>query len=180
MGYTHSWGWEETIPNYEQFPLWSADVEHLYDCYNENPPPDPYRKEPWSLFNPPFLGAWETTICGPHGDYYPIFRPEIVSFNGSRLTDNHCEAFEIRARDLEHRGFFSCKTWGNPYDLLVTAALVRFEYYFPQIAIHCGGGVEGLDDAVRLCQIAFGSARNPLRDASYCNFVDRTFGKRSA
>ena len=180
MGYTHSWGWDDTVPNANQFPLWSADVTRLLACYTMNPPANPWEEEPWFKLRPSLFGEWDTTIYGPHGFDPPIIRPDFVAFNGSRATENDCESFLIDAKALKWRHFFWCKTWGNPYDLLVTAALVRFEHYFPQIAIHCGGGVEGLDDAAELCRIAFGTGRNPLRDPSYCRFVDRVFGERSA
>jgi hypothetical protein len=34
-----------------------------------------------------------------------------------------------------------------------------------------GGGVEGLDAAAKLNQLAFGEGRNPLRDPTYRTFV---------
>ncbi|MEO7020110.1 MAG: hypothetical protein ABI234_08175 [Ktedonobacteraceae bacterium] len=180
MGYTHSWGWADTLPKVEQFSLWSADVARLLTCYTLNPPLNPWQDEPWFKLRPSLFGEWDTTICGPHGLDAPIIRSDFVAFNGNRATENNCESFQIDAKALTWRHFFWCKTWGNPYDLLVTAALIRFEHYFPQIAIHCGGGVEGLDDAADLCQAAFGVGRNPLRDPKYCRFVDRVFGERSA
>lgn len=180
MGYTHSWGWADTIQHAEQFPLWSADVARLLAVYKENPPPNPWREEPWFRIHPNLFGHWDTAICGPYGFAEPIIRPDFVAFNGNRATENECESFQMDAQALKWRYFGSCKTRGNPYDLLVTAALIRFKYYFPEIAIHCGGGVEGLDDAARLCRIAFGQGRNPLRDAAYCRFVDRVFGQCSA
>lgn len=180
MGYSHSWGWADTIPNANRFALWSADVTRLLACYNENPPSNPWEDEPWFKLRPGLFGEWDTTVCGPYGFGEPIIRPDFVAFNGNRETENDCEGFLIDIKDLNWRCFSWCKTWGNPYDLLVTAALVRFEHYFPQIAIHCGGGVEGLDDAADLCRMAFGVGRNPLRDPAYCRFVDRVFSERSA
>lgn len=180
MGYTHTWGWEDALPKAEQFSLWSADIRRLLACYNENPPPNPWQDEPWFKLRPDLFGKWDTTICGPHGFGEPIIREDFVAFNGNRETENHCESFIIDARSLKRGRSFTCKTWGNPYDLLITAALVRFEHYFPQIAIYCGGGVEGLDDATELCRTTFGSGRNPLRDPAYCRFVDQFFGERSA
>lgn len=180
MGYTHAWGWADSVPNAEQFPKWSADVRRLLACYRENPPLNPWREHPWFKYHPELFDAWDTAICGPYGVDAPILRPAFVAFNGNRATDNHCEAFLLDAKDLKFRCFSYCKTWGNPYDLLVTAALIRFKHYFPDIAIHCGGGVEGLDDAAELCRLAFGEGENPLRDPAYCRFVDRVFGERSA
>jgi hypothetical protein len=180
MGYTHSWGWADALPNAEQFSLWSADVRRLLACYKENPPPNPWEEEPWWHLAPHLMGKWDTTICGPYGFDEPIIRSDFVAFNGNRETENECEAFIVDARMLKHRHFFWCKTWGNPYDLLVTASLVRLQHYYPQIAIYCGGGVEGLDDAAQLCLTAFGAGQNPLRDPAYCRFVDRVFGERSA
>lgn len=180
MGYTHSWGWRSGLPEAELFSRWSVDVAHLLDCYNNNPPPNPWQDEPWFKYHPTLFGQWNTTICGPQGFDQPIIRPDFVAFNGNRATENNCEGFIMDARDLQGRCFFSCKTWGNPYDLLITASLIRFEFYFPQIAIFCGGGVEGLDEGAELCLKAFGVGRNPLRDPLYCRFVDNVFSERSA
>lgn len=180
MGYTHSWGWAEAIPNAGQFSQWSADVLRLLACYQENPPPNPWRDDPLLNYHPTFFGAWDTTIRGPYGFDVPLIRPDFVAFNGNRATENDCEAFVIDARDLRHRCYSFCKTWQNPYDLLVTAALIRFKHYFPRTAIYCGGGVEGLDDAAEFCRVAFGTGQNPLRDPAYCRFVDSIFGQRSA
>lgn len=180
MGYTHSWGWTEFISQTEKFPLWSADVARLLAFYKKNPPPNPWENEPWFKVYPDLFGQWDTTICGPYGFDQPIIRPDFIAFNGNRATENNCESFVVDAKLLKRRHFFSCKTWGMPYDMLVTAALVRFAYYFPQVAIHCGGGAEGLDDAAELCRTVFGVGDNPLRDQVYCRFVDAAFGKRSA
>ncbi len=180
MGYTHSYGWEDRLPDAGQFALWSADVTRLLACYNENPPPNPWRDEPWFQKHPTLFGQWDTTICGPYGFDQPLIRSDFVAFNGKRASENDCESFLIDARYLEGRHFFSCKTWGHPYDLLITASLIRFEHYFPQIAIYCGGGVEGLDEGAELCRKAFGVGRNPLRDPAYCRFVDSIFSARSA
>ncbi|HEY0753546.1 MAG TPA: hypothetical protein VGD98_06255 [Ktedonobacteraceae bacterium] len=180
MGYTHSWGWEDTLPQAELFSVWSADVARLLTCYNEKPPLNPWRDEPWFKYHPDLFGQWDTTICGPYGFDKPIIRPDFVAFNGNRKSENDCEPCVIDAKALGWRCFFSCKTWGHPYDLLITAALIRFEHYFPSIAIYCGGGVEGLDAGAELCQQAFGIGRNPLKDPAYCRFVDSVFGERSA
>lgn len=180
MGYTHSYGWEEKLPHAEQFVFWSADVAQLLACYNENPPPNPFEGEWWFERYPTLFGQWDTTICGPHGFDQPLLRPDFVAFNGSRASENHCERFLIDVRHLARRHFYECKTWGNPYDLLITAALIRFYHYFPQIAIYCGGGVEGLDAGTALCEKAFGCGSNPLRSPSYCRFVDSVFRVRSA
>ena len=80
MGYTHSWGWTDTIPNAEQFPLWSADVARLLACYKENPPSNPWEDEPWFRFHPNLYGQWDTTICGPYGFDAPIIRPDFVAY----------------------------------------------------------------------------------------------------
>lgn len=180
MGYTHSWGWASSLPDIERFSLWSADVARLLTNYKENPPANPWENEPWFRFYPHLFGQWDTTICGPYGFDLPIIRPDFVAFNGNSATENSCESFTLDAKTLKWRHSCYCKTWGMPYDLLVTSALVRFEHYFPQIAIHCGGGAEGLDDAAELCRVTFGTGRNPLRDPVYCRFVDSFFDERSA
>ncbi|HEY1352624.1 MAG TPA: hypothetical protein VGF67_23640 [Ktedonobacteraceae bacterium] len=180
MGYTHSWGWAQALPYSERFPLWSIDVAQLLACYQQNPPPNPWSEEPWFKVRPDLIGTWDITICGPFGFDLPIIRPDFVAFNGNRASENNCESFLIDACSLSHGHLSTCKTWGKPYDLLATAALIRFKHYFPAVAIHCGGGVEGLDDAAHLCRVAFGQGRNPLRDAAYCRHVDRFFEVRSA
>ncbi len=181
MGYTHSWGWADSIADAKKFARWSADVKLLHVAYNENPPLNPFDQSLFPFPIPKKLAeGWDYTIRGLEGTGAPTFTRKRVCFNGNQATDNHCESFLIYCNDLSYRRFFYCKTAGKPYDLLVTAALVRFEHYFPQLAIYCGGGVEGLDDAAQLCKKVFGVGRNPLLDPAYCRYVDNLFGDRSA
>jgi len=171
MGYSHSWEWNKRIADPLKFARWCGDVIVLLAYYYKNPPAQPTSDFLLDALLITGNAQRDVTICGPGGDCHPIFRPDRVSFNGNRATKNECEAFTIRATDLEHGCHSWCKTWANPYDLLVCAALVRFEHYFPQIKIQCGGGAAGLDAAAMLNQMAFGEVRNPLRDPIYQKFV---------
>jgi hypothetical protein len=49
----------------------------------------------------------------------------------------------------------------QPYDLLVTAALVRLASYFPEIRVSSDGGIAGLQLGTRLCCDIFGAGVNP-------------------
>lgn len=110
MGYTHSWEWDDKIADPKKFARWCGDVLVLLAYYNENPPPNPYKEEPWIWFPRTSIPDWNTTICGPRGDCdHPIFQPDIVSFNGHRASDNACEPFVMDIRDLEHKSGSWCK-----------------------------------------------------------------------
>ena len=69
--------------------------------------------------------------------------------------------FMLRSWDQieEGRYFCSCETHFKPYDLLVTAALIRLkERLGDQIIISSDGGEHGFADAKKLCRELFGFA----------------------
>ena len=166
MGYTHSWRWKSplahTEADAEKFAQWSRDVRTLLEYYPDLQPH-------WAFLDRfPLPETWDITIRGPAGFGEPIFNESQVSFNGDRETGNATEDFTIRLKHLYEAKFYAfCKTAHDPYDLLVIAALVRFAYYFPTVALYSGGGEAGLDAGVKLCSKAFGVGINPLSDPAY-------------
>jgi hypothetical protein len=102
--------------------------------------------------NNPVVGPWfsgallDTRVCGGNcaGEHFLVDR-----------------SFLLRSWDQleDGRYFCSCETQYKPYDLLVTAALVRLkERLGDQILISSDGGEQGFADAKRLCRELFGFA----------------------
>jgi hypothetical protein len=62
---------------------------------------------------------------------------------------------------LERGGYFSkCETQFKPYDLIVTAALIRLkEHLHDEVFINSDGREKAFDDAKRLCRELFGWSR---------------------
>jgi hypothetical protein len=126
LGYTHYWEWTHPIADQERFSSWSREVAFLLQhlpAYGYN-------------------GRDPLVIRSFKGDGEPRCSDEEVSFNGDYTMgqDLGHEGFRITFADLKEENHFNCcKTAGKPYDLLVTAALIRFAYYFPDAIITSDG-----------------------------------------
>ncbi len=162
MGYTHYWNWEEPVANAERFVQWSKDVQRLLEEY----PSEPNR---W-VFEGKFPSPehWsEKKICGMEGTGEPVVSSTEVAFNGDAHFGNDDEPFALNLKMLgEPNGFCWCKTGYSPYDLMVTAALVRLHHYFPAINISSDGEFSGFEAGTAFCRRVFGEATNPIDDAS--------------
>jgi hypothetical protein len=100
----------------------------------------------------------------------PTITDSLVAFNGDANAGEAYATFSVSKEELingnpnlENRGFGACKTQGKPYDLLVTAALVRLAYYFPTMQISSDGGWPGMWEGSILCQEVFGVGVNPVK-----------------
>src|SRR4051812_1585992 len=126
MGYTHYWKWN-TLPDAGRFAQWSEDVKTLID----------------SLFLYPELTGGTLKICGPDGVGSPIVTDSKVAFNGDDEADEAHESFIVDLHnpkplvtllgptfpdDISLFDSF-CKTAREPYDLVVTASLIRLAYH---------------------------------------------------
>lgn len=174
MGYTHYWlNWDKVRVGADaEFALWSADVRTLID----------------SLFLYPEITEGSFNICGPDGTGQPIITDRLVALNGEAEEDEEYESFIIGLDNpvlsiaflteittaqpdttltLDTQLPFSklfCKTACEPYDLVVTAALIRLAYYFPQVEIASDGDQEDWQPASTLCQKIFGEGDIPFKD----------------
>lgn len=162
MGYTHYWKWH-TAPDAERFTQWSADVKTLLD----------------SLFLYPEITEDSLVIRGPNGTGSPVLTSSLVAFNGDADTDENHESFYLDfdnpqpwlslsagRYDFAQAPFDSfCKTARCPYDLIVTAALIRLAHYFPtEVKISSDGEAEDWASGSLLCQKVFGAGDIPLQD----------------
>jgi len=127
-------------------------------------------KEHYLLFEYGEEGTAPIVICGADGTGNPTITDSLVNFNGDVSQEERCENFYVSKEVLmegnhfrEHKGFRACKTRGYPYDLLVTAALVRLAYYFPTMQISSDGGWPGMWEGSILCQEVFGVGVNPVK-----------------
>lgn len=100
--------------------------------------------------NHPVVGPWfsgallETRVCGGccAGEPFAVDR-----------------VFLVRDWDQQDDGryFQSCETAYKPYDLAVTATLIRLKEHFPeQVSISSDGQEHAFEDAKRLCRQLFG------------------------
>jgi hypothetical protein len=78
------------------------------------------------------LASLDIELAGFEGHGAPIFKPDVVVFNGTNRAS--CEPFEIHQTEFDRRGrpdtFSFCKTQGLPYDLAVKIALVTLKLHF--------------------------------------------------
>ena len=143
MSYAHYWEWEYPIVDQELFSRWSADVSLLLQhlpAYGYN-------------------GKDPLVIRGFEGTGEPLCNNIEVSFNGDYTggQDFGHEGFKISLDDLKQPNFFNaCATAGKPYDLLVTAALLRFAYRFNSALITSDGNINAWKKASSLCEYVFG------------------------
>jgi len=127
-------------------------------------------KEQYLLFEYGEEGTAPIVIFGSDGTGNPTITDSLVAFNGDASQEEMYESFYVSKEELmegnpslEHKGFGACKTQGKPYDLLVTAALVRLAYYFPTMQISSDGGWPGMWEGSILCQEVFGVGVNPVK-----------------
>lgn len=166
MGYTHSLRRPKTL-DATRFTLWQSDVRRLLAALpaTTDTAGGYYRDVP-------------LRICGPWGLGGPIITPDGVYFNGDAQQDcdgetaDH-ETFYVKRvyqpeawekPEGKQRWYFTfCKTARKPYDVLVTAALIRLAYHFPEACkIESDGDADEWAAGAALCQQVFGVAVLPL------------------
>jgi hypothetical protein len=133
----------------------------------------------YPLDGPSYTLTAPLQVAGPLGTGRPELTDELVSFNGGGHVDVDgrpvrlgCETFYLERRrqpeewqEPDERGwiFECCKTRRMPYDLAVTAALVRLAYHFPEgVEVRSDGGAEEWEAGVELCRRLFGFAVLPF------------------
>jgi hypothetical protein len=141
MGYTHYWR-RKPVLEQEKFAQWAEDVRQLAGMCDKR----------------------EIAICGGDGTGLGQFGAEIVCFNGDESKNEDYETFSIErtyhpyaSYDTPENGLYHdfCKTGERPYDLLVTAALLRFRYYFPESLVSSDGSRDDWMPAWKLYQVVF-------------------------
>ena len=131
------------------------------------------------LDGPPVTVQAALIVAGPLGSGQPELNDEFVSFNGGgqvevggHLNRLWCETFHLD-RDLggegfpgpDERGWYfeCCKTRQMPYDLAVTASLIRLAHRFPEgVEVSSDGGPEDWQPALDICRKVFGDAELPF------------------
>ncbi len=153
MGFTRHWARPQVL-NLERFAQWSADVAALISYVT-----DEHRDHPLKL-------AVGTT------NQPPIITPVLVWFNG-RSPEESGEQFFLGQELIlpyasfhhDERGYYGfCKTTRHPYDLLVSAALIRFKHHFGgEVRVWADGGPTEREwlAGIALCTLLFGEAQVP-------------------
>lgn len=125
MGYTHYWSLTVNDPGYQAvWPQLVADTARIIDAVRR-------------------AGI---TITGPHGTGLPILDPATaISFNGDHDTSQDADTFQLPVPEPggdQPRWIANfCKTNRQPYDLAVTATLLRAHLLAPHaLALSSDGG----------------------------------------
>jgi hypothetical protein len=173
MGYSH-YLWRPRELDREQWREWVGDVRQILANLPAQVPQTYY-----PLDGPPVSVQAALIVAGPLGSGQPELNDEFVSFNGGghvelggHLNRLWCETFQLD-RDLggegfpgpDERGWYfeCCKTRQMPYDLAVTASLIRLAHRFPEgVQVSSDGGPEDWQAGLDLCRQVFGHAELPF------------------
>lgn len=151
MGYTHYFYRTKTL-NLAKFKAWVVDVRQIIEKAN-------------------------IPICGWDGTGEPDINDLRIRFNGDASCEADHETFviprvfptkkgEFNSQDDKGRYFGFCKTAMKPYDVVVTAALIRFKYHFPNVLVSSDGDPQDWEPGMELCRVLFGEAKIPFTDAN--------------
>jgi hypothetical protein len=161
VGYTH-YIYRRPVLAAVPFSAWVADVRILVDAL-------PAAVITHPEHTPPGRRSYPLRLAGPKGSGDPILAEELVAYNGAaphvgdpfvipRILTPTQEGLPDAAGWL----FTCCKTGALPYDLLVTAALIRLQHRFPdEIHVASDGGPPSWEAGCTLCERVFGEARLP-------------------
>lgn len=173
MGYTHYWR-RPLLLEAARFKAWAEDVRKIvaatdgkpinYTGYSYDSAADKVIKHEEIV--PLRIVGWD----GDGGE--PEISDTLVSFNGE--GDYSHETFHVEQQmSLERwdvpdaRGWYFafCKTARKPYDVVVTASLIRLAYHFPEgVEVSSDGTVGEWEDGRQLCEELFGFAVVPFQD----------------
>jgi hypothetical protein len=121
VGYTHYWSIQRSHPVYStSWPGIIDDTRRIIDA----------------------VRATGIGVAGPHGHGQPILDPaEGIAFNGDASIHRDYETFRLAppAPEPGHRWAF-CKTGHRPYDLAVTAVLLRCRLLLPDVFLLASDG----------------------------------------
>jgi hypothetical protein len=173
MGYSH-YVWRPPELDRERWDEWVGDVRQIVANLPERVPTTWYPLDGGQItVQAPLI------VAGPLGEGRPELSDETVGFNGGgwaevrgRPVDLGGETFRLDRQfepeawdEPDERGWYfeSCKTRQQPYDLAVTASLVRLAHRFPEgVEIGSDGEPEDWQPALDLCREVFGHAELPF------------------
>jgi hypothetical protein len=98
-------------------------------------------------------------LAGGDGTGKPIFRDDLIEFNGK--GPEHCETFAVSrittARHGEAKVFEFCKTNERSYDLAVQCALIVLKHHLGEaITVSSDGADANWEEARKFCQDQLG------------------------
>jgi hypothetical protein len=161
VGYTHYIYRRPALPA-APFSAWVADVRVLVVAL-------PAAVIIHPEHTPPGRRSYPLRLAGPTGSGDPILAEELVACNGAAphvgdpfVIPRILTPTQEGLPDAAGRLFTCCKTGALPYDLLVTAALIRLQHLFPnEILVASDGGPPSWEAGCTLCERVFGEARLP-------------------
>jgi hypothetical protein len=118
---------------------------------------------------PPGRRPYPLHLAGQGGTGPAIMTGDLVACNGATTYDGGplviARRYRVTPRQCpdEHGRYFTCcKIGALPYDLPVTAALIRLQRWFPaDVEVSSDGGPPGWADGQALCASLFGEAELP-------------------
>lgn len=134
MGYTHYWNVPDDDAYDEAWPQIVEDTRKIAEAVAQR----------------------GIVLANWNGNGTPTIDNGTISFNGDGATDNDYETFQLDPPGSGASDFGGCKTARRPYDLAVTAVLVRVNMLVPSFTISSDGGDEGFAEARELLAELFG------------------------
>ena len=128
MGYTHYWTMPDDATYAEAWAQIVRDTQMIADAVSERGI---------------VLGNW-------NGVGTPTIDNGTISFNGWASADEDYESFTLNAPGSGSSNFEFCKTGLRPYDLAVTAVLLRVHMLVPSFTISSDGGDDAWTEAREL------------------------------
>jgi len=169
MGYTHSLDRNNKKDHdQETWNMFIADCKKLYKNMPEH-----------SLSAGGSFGDMPLLLNGCFKYKNAVFNKDMVYFNGSGTTervrsgdhwvDALCdtpehnnlghETFSIYRKNYGENACSFCKTARKPYDLMVTACLLLYKYYFNSASITTDGTEDDWSEAYKFIASVFGKSR---------------------
>jgi hypothetical protein len=134
VGYTHYW---DNVPRTHNPDTWTDFVNDVRKVLGMNPSQGRTEQQP---------------VAGGLGEGAPEANIQHVWFNGKK--PHHCETFCIMREG--NRSFNFCKTRMEHYDMAVTAVLLLYKYYFPEVKISSDGDAQDWRAGEHLVRIRTG------------------------
>jgi len=157
MGYSHYWYWNPALASEpERFKLLTCDTKKMLEYFSVYCAQTGYdRGSPVKIRNGnrkgnPVVTDTEIEFNGAGALAHEPFLLNLADF----ANPNYAAAIPLDAFFYMYQ---SCKTNGKPYDLLVTAVLLRFVHYFPDLVrVRSDGSRVDWEQAAAFCRALFG------------------------
>ena len=154
MGYTHYFKFRKPISQIDNGNnLFKHAVDATKDCIALLPKRIPFTVYNWdsvALKSNKVVKRVSLRLGDGLGEHEPIFRNDLIQFNGWAAKGYDHEPFSINVNDTLSD---SCKTAQKPYDVAVCIALLCFKFYFgDDFEFRSDGSIEAGDAGWKLAK----------------------------